>query len=75
VNTNTGKVVTAAIAGALTTDMVVLNPTAALVTGLSLVNPFISTAGVLSVAVNNVTAAPVAGGTATVNATLLKYTT
>lgn len=73
VNTNTGKVVTAALTGAQTTDMVVLNPTAALVTGLCLVNPFVSAAGVLSVAVNNVTAAAVAGGTATVNVSLIKY--
>jgi hypothetical protein len=75
INTNTGKVLTAAVAGAQTTDMVVLNPTANLVTGVGLANAWISAAGVVSVAFINATAAAVAGGTVTCNATLLRYRT
>lgn len=75
INTNTGKVLTAAVTGVRTTDMVVLNPTANLVTGVVLANAWPSAAGVVSVAFVNATAAPVAGGTVTANVTILGYTT
>jgi hypothetical protein len=73
INTNTGKVLTAAATGAQTTDIVVVNPTANMVTGVGIGWARISAAGVISVAFINATAAAVAGGTVTANLSLLRY--
>jgi hypothetical protein len=73
--TNSGATVTAAVAGLRTTDMVTLNPTAALPTGVAIGSAWPSAAGVMSVQLVNGTAALVTAGAATVNVGIEKYTT
>lgn len=72
--TNSGATVTAAVAGLRTTDMVLLNPTAALPTGVAIGAAWPSAAGVMSVTLVNGTAALVTAGFRTVNVSVQRYT-
>lgn len=75
VNTNSVTLITAALTGARTTDVVSVSPVAALTAGLSLGSAYVATAGVVTIPVINATAAQVALGNITLFALVHKFST
>jgi len=75
VNTASTTLITTALTGAVTTDVVSVHPNAALTAGLAVGSAYVSAAGVVTIPVVNPTAAQVALGNLTLNALLHKFST
>ena len=73
INSYTSGTITFAFSNARTTDLVLVNPKAAMTAGLSLAGAYVSASGVVTLTVANATAAAANLGTLNVDACLIRF--